>query len=83
LIGAAALGAFGAGFLVSGFAALHYRTRGKDWRIPVLILCYLTSLMLTVPALVILILGLSDTRKAIALTPNKNADTPKQPDTKI
>lgn len=83
LIGAAALGAFGAGFLVSGFAALHYRTRGKDWRIPVLTLCYLTSLMLTVPALVILILGLSDTRKAIALTPNKNADTPKQPDTKI
>ncbi|MDL2404510.1 DUF2232 domain-containing protein [Rhizobium calliandrae] len=83
LIGAAAFGAFSAGFLVSGFAALHYRTRGKDWRLPVLILCYLTSLMLTLPAFVILILGLSDTRKAIALTPNKNADNSKQPDTKI
>ncbi|MFS8114722.1 DUF2232 domain-containing protein [Rhizobium jaguaris] len=83
LIGAAAFGAFGAGFLVSGFAALHYRTRGKDWRLPVLIICYLTSLMLTLPALVILILGLSDTRKAIVLTPNKNADNSKQPDTKI
>ncbi|MGV1763197.1 DUF2232 domain-containing protein [Rhizobium rhizogenes] len=83
LIGAATLGAFGAGFIVSGFASLHYRTRGKDWRIPVLILCYLTSLMLTVPLFIILVLGLYDTRKAIALTPNKNAEIPKQPDTKI
>ncbi|MEF0939300.1 DUF2232 domain-containing protein [Rhizobium sp. BR 362] len=83
LIGAAAVGAFGAGFLVSGFAALHYRTRGKDWRVPVLILCYLTSLMLTLPLFIILILGLADTRKAIALTPNKNTDHSKQPDTKI
>ena len=83
LIGATTLGAFGAGFIVSGFAALHYRTRGKDWRVPVLVICYLTSIMLTLPALFILVLGLSDTRKAIALTPHKNADTPKQPDTKI
>ena len=83
LIGATLLGAFGAGFIASGFASLHYRTRGKDWRIPVLILCYLTSLMLTVPLFIILVLGLYDTRKAIALTPNKNAEIPKQPDTKI
>ena len=83
LIGATLLGAFGAGFIASGFASLHYRTRGKDWRIPVLILCYLTSLMLTVPLFIILVLGLYDTRKAIALTPTKNAEIPKQPDTKI
>jgi hypothetical protein len=83
LIAAAILGAFGAGFLISGFASLHFRTRGKDWRLPVLILCYLTSLILTLPAFIILILGLADTRKAIALTPNKNTDHSKQPDTKI
>ncbi|QND50059.1 DUF2232 domain-containing protein [Rhizobium lusitanum] len=83
LVGAVLLGAFGAGFIVSGFASLHYHTRGKDWRIPVLILTYLTSLMLTVPLFIILVLGLYDTRKAIALTPNKNAEIPKQPDTKI
>ncbi|WP_047464717.1 DUF2232 domain-containing protein [Rhizobium rhizogenes] len=83
LIGAAVLGAFGAGFIASGFASLHYHTRGKDWRIPVLILAYLTSVMLTVPLFIILVLGLYDTRKAIALTPNKNAEIPKQPDTKI
>ncbi|SCB07900.1 DUF2232 domain-containing protein [Rhizobium lusitanum] len=83
LIAAAVLGAFGAGFITSGFASLHYRTRGKDWRIPVLVLCYLASFLLTLPLLIILVLGLYDTRKAISLTPNKNADTSKPTDTKI
>jgi hypothetical protein len=83
LVGATLVGTFGAGFLLSGFAALHFRTRGKEWRLPALILCYLASLMLMVPALFILVLGLSDTRKAIALTPNKDADAPKQTDTKL
>lgn len=83
MIGATLVGTFGAGFLLSGFAALHFRTRGKDWRLPALILCYLASLLLMVPAFFILVVGLSDTRKAIALTPNKDADAPKQTDTKI
>lgn len=83
LIAAAVLGAFGAGFIVSGFASLHYRTRGKDWRIPVLVLCYLASFLLTLPLFIILVLGLYDTRKAISLTPHKNADTSKPTDTKI
>lgn len=82
LIAAAVLGAFGAGFIVSGFASLHYRTRGKDWRLPVLIICYLMTFLLTLPLFIILVLGLYDTRKAISLTPNKDANTPKQ-DTKI
>ncbi|MFK0163771.1 DUF2232 domain-containing protein [Rhizobium sp. NPDC090279] len=82
LIAAAVLGAFGAGFIVSGFASLHYRTRGKDWRLPVLVICYLMSFVLTLPLFIILVLGLYDVRKAISLTPNKNADTPKQ-DTKL
>ncbi|KQV63937.1 DUF2232 domain-containing protein [Rhizobium sp. Root1220] len=83
MIGATLVGTFGAGFLLSGFAALHFRTRGKDWRLPALVLCYLASLLLMVPAFFILVLGLSDTRKAIALSPNKDADAPKQTDTKI
>lgn len=83
MIGATLVGTLGAGFLLSGFAALHFRTRGKDWRLPALILCYLASLLLMVPAFFILVVGLSDTRKAIALTPNKDADAPKQTDTKI
>ena len=83
MIGATVVGTFGAGFLLSGFAALHFRTRGKDWRLPALILCYLASLVLMVPAFFVLVVGLSDTRKAIALTPNKDVDAPKQTDTKI
>jgi hypothetical protein len=82
MIGATVVGAFGAGFLMSGFAALHFRTRGKDWRLPALILCYLASTMM-LPTLFILVLGLADTRKAIALTPTKDADAPKQPDSEI
>lgn len=82
LVGATVLGAFGAGFLMAGFAALHYRTRGKDWRLPALIICYLACTMV-LPAAFILVLGLSDTRKAIALTPNKDGNDSTQPDTKI
>src|SRR5215469_10424554 len=66
MIGATLFGAFGAGFLLAGFAALHFRTRGKEWRLPALILCYLASTMV-MPIFFILILGLADTRKAIAL----------------
>jgi fatty acid desaturase len=83
MIGATVVGTFGAGFLLSGFAALHFRTRGKDWRLPALILCYLASLILMLPAFFILVVGLSDTRKAIALTPSKNADAPKPTDKQI
>jgi hypothetical protein len=83
MIGATVVGTFGAGFLLSGFASLHFRTRGKDWRLPALILLYLASLILMLPAFFILVVGLSDTRKAIALTPNKDADAPKQTDSNI
>ncbi|MGO4438540.1 DUF2232 domain-containing protein [Rhizobium sp. RAF56] len=82
LIGATVLGAFGAGFLVAGFASLHFRTRGKEWRMPALILCYLAATMV-LPALFILVLGLSDTRKAIALTPHKDANASDNPNTKL
>jgi hypothetical protein len=82
MIGATLFGAFGAGFLLAGFAALHFRTRGKEWRLPALILCYLASTMV-MPILFILVLGLADTRKAIALTPNKDGNASKQTDTKL
>ncbi|MDI7861096.1 DUF2232 domain-containing protein [Rhizobiaceae bacterium n13] len=73
MIGAVACGTFGAGFLLAGFAALHYRSRGKSWRVPVLILAYLSATMLF-PAFFILVLGLADTRRAIALTPVKKPE---------
>jgi hypothetical protein len=70
MVGATICGTFGAGFLMAGFASLHFRTKDKDWRLPVLVLAYLSSLML-MPAFVILVLGLSDARQTIALTPAK------------
>lgn len=74
MLGATICGTFGAGFLLAGFASLHLRTRGKDWRLPVLILCYLAALML-LPVIFILVLGLIDTRRAVALTPAHKAET--------
>lgn len=70
LIGATICGTFGAGFLMAGFASLHMRTRGKDWRAPVLVLAYL-SMVFLLPTFVILILGLADARRTVALTPAK------------
>ncbi|THV25694.1 DUF2232 domain-containing protein [Peteryoungia ipomoeae] len=75
MIGATVCGAFGAGFLVAGFASLHERTRGKDWRVPALVLAYLSSIML-LPLVIPLIIGLADTRRTVALTPARKADTP-------
>lgn len=68
LIGATICGTFGAGFLLAGFGSLHLRTRGKDWRAPVLVLAYISAPMI-LPAFVILVLGLADTRRTVALTP--------------
>lgn len=68
MIGATITGAFGAGFMIAGFASLHYRTRGKDFRTPLLILAYLSA-TLALPSLIILAIGLSDTRRTFALTP--------------
>lgn len=74
MIGATVCGTFGAGFLMSGFASLHFRTRGKDWRLPVLILAYLSAIMV-LPAFLILVLGLADMRRAVALTPPQDKNT--------
>jgi hypothetical protein len=70
MIGATICGTFGAGFLMSGFASLHFRSKDKDWRLPGLVLSYL-SCMLLLPAIALLVLGLLDTRRTIALTPVK------------
>lgn len=68
LVGAAACGAFGAGFLMAGFASIHFRSRGKAGRLPLLILTYLSCIVLAFPAIIVLVMGLADTRQAIPLT---------------
>ncbi|WP_454287534.1 DUF2232 domain-containing protein [Rhizobium arsenicireducens] len=74
LIGATICGTFGAGFLLAGFGVLHLRTRGKDWRLPALVLAYISAPMI-LPAFIILVLGLADTRRTVALTPARKAKT--------
>jgi hypothetical protein len=79
MIGATVCGTFGAGFLMAGFASMHLRTRGKDWRLPALVLAYLSTIML-LPLIIPLIIGLSDTRRTVALTPAAKAETPDNTD---
>jgi hypothetical protein len=67
IIGAVVCGTFGAGFLLSGYASLHHRLKGKDARLPVLILAYLAGLFV-IPLLIIVFLGMSDVRGTISLT---------------
>jgi hypothetical protein len=80
MVGATVCGTFGAGFLMSGFAALHFRSQGKDWRLPGLILSYL-SCLLVLPMAAVVVLGLLDTRRTIALTPAKGDTQPTKTDT--
>ena len=69
-VGATLCGAFGAGFLLSGFASLHNWSRGKSWRVPGLFLAYLSTLM-GFGIFVMIVIGLADTKRTVALTPEK------------
>jgi hypothetical protein len=79
-LGALVCGTFGAGFLLSGFAVFHFRTRGKTWRLPVLWIGYLSVLLFTIPAFFFLLFGLMDTRRAIALSPSGRTTSEKTPE---
>lgn len=74
IVGSSIGGAFGGGFLLAGLAAFHLKSRGKSWRMPALILAYLT---ISLTGIVFLIVGLLDTRRAIALTPVAGKSTDK------
>jgi hypothetical protein len=71
MVGAVVCGTFGAGFVMAGYASLHHRSKGKDWRWPVLVLSYISAVFVF-PLLLILVLGLSDVRSTISLTPSRN-----------
>ena len=73
MVGAVLCGTFGAGFIMAGYASLHHRSKGKDWRLPVLILAYLSAIFMF-PLFLILLLGLSDVRSTISLTPARSSD---------
>ncbi|MDR6101929.1 fatty acid desaturase [Agrobacterium larrymoorei] len=81
MVGAVLCGTFCAGFIMAGYASLHHRSKGKDWRLPVLVLAYLSAVFMF-PLFFILLLGLSDVRSTISLTPARNSDQSKETNTK-
>lgn len=70
LIGAVVCGAFGAAFMLAGFAVLHYRTRGKPWRPLALWGAYLAVFIFTLPLVFFLIAGMVETRRAVPVSRN-------------
>lgn len=71
LIGWAVIGTFGGGFVLAGFALMHFTTRGKSWRIPVIWLAYMSVILFSLPLLVFLVFGLSSTGRMSTMTPDK------------
>lgn len=68
LIGSAICGAFGAGFVLAGFAMFHQRTRGLSWRIAALALGYVAVILFTIPLVFFFFAGLIETTRAMPLT---------------
>jgi Predicted membrane protein (DUF2232) len=57
-------GVLGACFTMAGFAVLHERSRGKQWRTAVLILAYVSAFLFQPILAVFVFLGLLDTRRS-------------------
>lgn len=68
LIGAVICGAFGAGFILAGFAIVHHRTRGKSWRPLALWGGYLAVLLFSLPIIFFLVTGMVETARAVPIT---------------
>ena len=65
-IGSAICGAFGAGFMLSGFAVMHQRTRGKSWRFAALWFGYVAVIVFTIPLVFFFFAGLLETAGAFS-----------------
>ncbi|KGF69257.1 hypothetical protein LL06_12320 [Hoeflea sp. BAL378] len=76
LIGWTLIGAFGMGFVVTGFAIAHHRTRGKPARGLLLWTAYLATVIFTVPLVFFLFLGLFDTARGLTATGNGPTSKP-------
>ena len=64
LIALVVCGVLGACFTMAGFAVLHERSRGKQWRTAVLILAYVSAFFFLPVLAVFVFLGLFDTRRS-------------------
>ncbi|MCB1382917.1 MAG: DUF2232 domain-containing protein [Notoacmeibacter sp.] len=73
---AALAGALGAAFIMAGFATLHARTRGADWRAPALGLAYVATVFFSPVLFLFLVAGLFDTRRQAVLSDARGPDKP-------
>ncbi|MBZ0164943.1 MAG: DUF2232 domain-containing protein [Notoacmeibacter sp.] len=73
----AVAGALAAGFIVSGYAMAHARTRGKPGRAIMLWLAYLATAFLSFPLFAFLIAGLLDTRRQVTVSQGPANPNPK------
>jgi hypothetical protein len=67
-IGGLICGAFGAGFILAGFAVFHHRTRGKPWRGFALWGAYMLVIFFTLPLLFFLIAGMVETARTVPVS---------------
>ena len=73
VIGASFVGAVSGGYLLAGYAIVHNMLRGKSYKLPVLVIVYLLSMIVWPLAFIIFLAGgLANPRRAIALTPHKS-----------
>ncbi len=71
LVGWVIMGAFGAGFILSGFALMHFMTRGKPWRPIAIWFAYMAVILFTLPLIFFLVFGLTATGRLATMTPNQ------------
>ncbi|WOC15128.1 DUF2232 domain-containing protein [Pseudochrobactrum sp. MP213Fo] len=68
LIATAFAGALAAGFIMSGLAIIHWRTRGAPWRPFALWLAYFLLIIFAFSAVVFLVIGLMDTSRTAPIS---------------
>ena len=64
-------GALAAGFTIAGYAILHLRLRGSTARTPILLAVYLGTAIFSLPAFVMLGMGLFSTARAVPISKRK------------
>jgi len=75
LIATVVAGALSAGFIMSGLAIMHFRTRGKVWRPVALWLAYFAIILFAFLLFVFMVLGLFDTSRGAPVSKMPGADS--------
>lgn len=75
LIGSAISGGMIAGFTLAGFAMFHAISRGKPWRTPALVMVYVGTFFMFLPAFILFLIGLVASARTQPLSNFPNQST--------